>query len=57
VNISVMATFNRMKQLVPSLDLSVISAALRDSTVLGPMRSLVITPSAMDSELLEASEG
>ena len=52
-----MATFNRMKQLVPSLDLSVISAALRDSTVLGPIRSLVITPSAMDSELLEASEG
>lgn len=34
VNISVMATFNRMKALVPSLDLAVITAALRDSTVL-----------------------
>merc|ERR1719469_1601009 len=34
VNISVMATFNRMKALVPSLDLALISAALRDSTVL-----------------------
>ena len=29
-----MATFNRMKALVPSLDLTVIAAALRDSKVL-----------------------
>jgi hypothetical protein len=34
VNISVMATFNRMKALVPSLELAIITAALRDSKVL-----------------------
>lgn len=34
INISVLATFNRMKALVPSLDLQVIADALKDSTSL-----------------------